>query len=138
MMTLMTRLQFPGRGSLRRGATAIALFAVLLLLVQPVCRASEAVQAAPGKPAVSLSNDSGPAGGRDPDDGPCCSEIKVSAVATSTLADVSKAGLAAEALARIVHTASPKAAPMPLRLAAWSSPPPLPLSYHIRSARIQR
>ena len=130
----------PGaRDLLRRALAAIGMLAVLTLLVQPVCSAYELSRPPPGAPALSsvAEHDHGAKQGRH-EGKPCCSDIEMNAVLASPSADLLTALPAAKALTAVPYAEPTQAAPASYRLAAWNSPPPLPLPYHVRSARILR
>jgi hypothetical protein len=111
-------LPFRATGFLRRGLAALGLFAVLTLLLQPVCGAYELMHEV----------DAGT---------PCCSQMQAEVMATPASAEASKAANSTAAVAPLAATAL-LASPAHYRFAAWNDPPPPPLSYHARSARILR
>ena len=128
------------RASKLRSA-GLAFFALFFLVLQPVCAAYERHLGTPQVDSAASAHDVA-----HPDDAshalhdstPCCSEMQADAIAPGTSA------VAAE-------RTFPREMSVPLRLAlpappgltirshsAWNAPPPLPLPYHARSARILR
>ena len=110
--------------------TLVALFAVLAVLLQPVCATYAAAQ---DTAAIhSAAQDSG-------DDGPCCSDVDSASFVAPSSASFAKVLIAAtEATIAIPRAAWVEQAPLLDRPVAWHSPPPPPLPYHARSARILR
>jgi hypothetical protein len=115
---LMGWLQLRTAGLLRSGLAAFGLLAALTLVLQPVCGAYELLHEADGGT-------------------PCCAEMQAEAMAAPVSVEISKGANSAPALVPLAATAF-AAAPAPYRFAAWNDPPPPPLSYHARSARILR
>jgi len=103
---------------LRRVLAVLGLAAALTLVLQPLCSAY--------------------AGAHELDRGAsCCAEMPVDALVASPSAESAKAaGCAVAAVPTITSAAA--TAPIPCRPVAWKDPPPPSLSYHARSARIQR
>ena len=102
-----------------RALAALGLAAALTLLLQPLCGAYESTQ--------------------QPDDAAaCCLEVQPDALVAAPATAVEKAVASAlAAVPSIPLVAFPPAAISGGR-AAWKDPPPPSLSYHARSARIQR
>jgi len=119
----------------------VAFFALFFLLLQPICAAYESHVSTPlGTPAATTqdamhadSTSHGPG-----DSTPCCLEMRADAMASASPMAVDKYFAAAG-----LTVALPLAVPgMPELTSSYHSargiPPPHPLSYHARSARIQR
>jgi len=118
-----------------------ALFALFFLVLQPVCAAYErhivssyAASAVTALDAALADDASRGSLGRTP----CCPAMQAESIASATSAAAVKNFAAAE-----IAVALPLApfAPTGLRLSfrpAWGTPPPVPLSYYARSARILR
>jgi hypothetical protein len=106
-------------GLLRRTLAALGLAAALTLLLQPLCGAYES----------ALQPD---------DSAACCLEMQPDALVAAPSLQSEKAIAPVLAVARPM----PRVALAPVTvsggLAAWKAPPPPSLSYHARSARIQR
>lgn len=120
---------------MRREAAALALLAALTVLLQPVCAAYELRPAAPRAPAATLADDAahGTHGRAS-----CCPEVEPSSLVTPSSAGIAKAILAAQAPGPLAYAAAPRAALLLHARPAPGVPPPFPLPYHARSARIQR
>jgi hypothetical protein len=117
--------------SMRRGFGALALLAVLSVIAQPICAALEIHAATAQAATVAFEHDAqqGPE-----DQGPCCAVIETGTIIAASTAAVCTA---------VPAIAAPFALPYRLvRIApaqtASGAPPPPPLSYHARSARILR
>jgi hypothetical protein len=115
---------------MRTGAVALALLAMLFVLARPVCAAqgfgpdlpyTSAVAHAEGTPQHPHHSD------------PCCEALDASVIATpSTLAaPAAAAALPVSAFVRMLPRIS-------LAYSVFVTPPPPPLPYHARSARILR
>ena len=122
-------------------SAGVAFFALFFLLLQPVCGAYERHIGVPHFASAATAHDAGQAddashGSRDGT--PCCSEMWADAIASASPVAADKNFSAAGLI-----LALPLAflAPPGLTLRshpARSIPPPHPLSYHARSARILR
>jgi len=122
-------------------SAGVAFFALFSLLLQPVCAACERHTGAPHVASATTAHGAGQAddashGSRDGT--PCCTEMWADAMASASPVAADKNFSAAE-----LTLALPLAflAPPGLTLRshpARSIPPPHPLSYHARSARILR
>jgi len=117
-------------GRMRAGAAALALLAVLFVLARPICAAQEIRTALPHAPAVAHVQDS-PQGSEHSD--PCCDVLDANVIATS-LAFADPA-VAAALLVPAFVCVQPRITPAH---PVFGAPPPPPLSYHTRSARILR
>ena len=121
---------------MRRGGGALALLAALSVFLQPVCAAYEIRAAAPSSPAVTLVDDA--ALGTD-ERSSCCPVVEGSALIAPSSTGPAKAILAAGLTTLMAYAVAPRAALFPhARPGPSIPPPPLPLPYHARSARIQR
>jgi len=120
---------------MRSGAVALALLALMSVLLQPVCGAYEIRPAAPNSTAVALADNT--AQGTS-DCAPCCPKAETSALLAPSSAAVAKAILAAEAAGPLQYAAAPRSELSWHAQPASSSPPPISLPYHVRSARILR
>ena len=122
-------------------SAGVAFFALFFLLLQPVCGAYERHMVAPHIAPAATAHDAGQAddashGSRD--GMPCCTEMWADAMASASPVAADKYFSAAELI-----LALPLAFPAPPGLTLRSHPargipPPHPLSYHARSARILR
>ena len=111
-----------------RRLAALGLLAILALLVQPICSAYEL--------AASQSDHAAAQGAEDGT--LCCSGIEVDALMAPPPAPAVKAILAGEGPSPLTYS-YPAATLLAFRPPEpWSTPPPLSLSYHVRSARILR
>lgn len=115
---------------MRTGSIALALLAALFVLARPVCAAQDLRPASPHASAASHVH--GSPQGSDHSN-PCCDAMEASIIATSPALAVptSAVALAVPSFAS-VHARIAPAHP------ALCQPPPPPLSYHARSARILR
>lgn len=121
---------------MRRGAAALALFAVLSLLVQPICAAQENHAPARTAQAVTLAPE-GPPCSSDP--GSCCPEVEASVFVAPSYTGAAKASLAAQAAVPPAYMAAYRVALVPQPQQVFGTAPPLfQLAYYARSARIQR
>ena len=117
-------------GRMRGATVTLALAAVLFVLARPVCAAQEIHATLPQVPAVAHEQDS-PLGS---DHSPlCCESIEAGAIATSSALAV-PAVAAALTVPPVAHV-QVRAARVHTLLAI---PPPPPLPYYARSARILR
>ena len=122
-------------------SAGVAFFALFFLLLQPVCAAYERHMGTPHVASAATAHDAGQAddashGSRD--GMPCCTEMWADAMASASPVAADKYFSAAELI-----LALPLAFPAPPGLTlrshpAQGIPPPRPLSYHARSARILR
>jgi hypothetical protein len=121
---------------MRKGFLALAAFAVLSVLAQPVCAALElrlpAFHSAPAAQSVHADTEPG-------ESMPCCAESEGPVLAPLSEAGKGKAAQAVPGAAVPARAVAPLAIPAPhaLRLPARGLPPPQ-LSYYARSARILR
>lgn len=121
---------------MRKGFLALAAFAVLSVLAQPVCAALElrlpAFQAAPAAQPMHAESGSGEIMA-------CCAESERPVLTPLSDVGKAKAAQAAPGAALPAQAVAPTAIlpPDALRLPARGLPPPQ-LSYYARSARIQR
>jgi hypothetical protein len=119
----------------------VAFVALFLLLLQPVCTAFERCIGAPNVASAATAHDAGYADDASPgsyDGTPCCPEMRADAMASASPVAADKNFRAAGLM-----VALPLAflAPPGLTLRSHTAraiPPPHPLSYHARSARILR
>jgi hypothetical protein len=119
----------------------VAFFALFFLALQPVCAAFERYIGAPNVASAATTHDAGHAGDASPgshDGTPCCLEMRAdaTALASSVTADKSftAAGLIVALPLAFVLRPGLTLSSHPAR----GIPPPHPLSYHARSARILR
>jgi hypothetical protein len=115
---------------LQLAVVGMALFAVLLILAQPVCQAYELghePQGAPGAWSQAM-----------PDQAEfCCDDVRTVAAAVPTSSATAKSIAEGAALVSPIMLAVAQASfPVVRHLAA--SPPARPLSYYVRSTRILR
>jgi len=139
-MTAVKRALAMRRTSKLRSA-GVAFFALFLLVLQPVCAAYERHIASPLVAPAATDHGAGHADDASHgsyDDTPCCSEMRADAIASESPAAASKNFLAALAFVALPLAAISRPGSTLRSYAAWSTPPPLPLSYHARSARILR
>jgi len=119
----------------------VAFFALFFLLLQPVCAAFERYIGAPNVASAATTHDAGHAGDASPgshDGTPCCLEMRADAIAPESSV---AAGKNFPAAGLIVALPLAFLAPPGLTLRSHPArgiPPPHPLSYHARSARILR
>jgi len=115
---------------MRTGAVALALLALLFVLARPICAAQDLRPALPHAAAAVHMHDS-PQGSDHSD--PCCDAMEALVIATPPAVAVPTVATA---------LAVPAFARLPLRIALahsiFGTPPPPPLPYHARSARILR
>jgi hypothetical protein len=115
---------------MRTGAVALALLAVLFVLARPVCAAHDLRAALPHASDAAHTEHS-PQGSHHSD--PCCDALDASVIAAPSVLAV-PAAAEAQPMPAFIH--------VPLRIAlahsVFGTPPPPPLSYHARSARILR
>jgi len=119
----------------------VAFFALFFLLLQPVCAAYELHFGAPNVASAATTHAAGQAGDASHgsrDGMPCCTEMWADAMASASPVGADRNFSAAELI-----LALPLAFPAPPGLTlrshpAQGIPPPRPLSYHARSARILR
>lgn len=120
---------------------AVAFFALFFLLLQPVCAAYMRHIGAPPVAFSATTHDAGHAddASHSSHDGtPCCTEMRADAIASESPAAASKNFFAAQTGVALPLAAISRPGSTLRSHAAWSTPPPLPLSYHARSARILR
>jgi len=122
-------------------SAAGAFFALFFLVLQPVCAAYERHVGVPNVSSAATTHDAGHADNTSRDSGdstPCCSEMRAAAIASESAVATGKSFAAAQMA--VTLPLAPIAGPgLTLRShPVWSTPPPHPLSYHVRSARIQR
>jgi len=139
MKAVMSALAMRRTSKLR--SAGVAFFALFFLLLQPVCAAYERHVGAPNVASAATAHDARHADDASHgsyDDRPCCSEMRVDAMAsTSSVA----AGKNFPAAGLIVALPLAFVARPGLTLPSHPArgiPPPHPLSYHARSARILR
>ena len=101
---------------------------MLALLVQPICSAYES--------AAGQSDHAASHGAED--DTPCCSGIEAGTLMAPPSAPAVKAILASEGAWLLTYAVSAATVVAFRPSELWSTPPPLSLSYHVRSARILR
>ena len=122
-------------------SAAVAFFALFFLLLQPVCAAYMRHIGAPPVAFSATTHDAGHAddASHSPHDGtPCCTEMRAHAMASASPVAAVKNFTAAE-MAVALPLAPIARSGLTLRSqAAWNIPPPHPLPYHARSARILR
>ena len=111
-----------------RRLAALGLLAILALLVQPICSAYEL--------AAGQSEHAAAHGAEDGT--PCCSGIEIDALMAPPSAPAAKAILAGEGPSLLTYSYPAATVLAFLPPEPWSTPPPLSLSYHVRSARILR
>ncbi len=119
----------------------MALFALFLLVLQPVCAAYErhiGTQEPTSAATVHDGTHAGDASHDSRDGTPCCSEVRADTIPSSTSTAAGKNFPAAQMLAAL-----PLAYVIRPRLILTSHPargasPPVALSYHARSARLLR
>lgn len=116
---------------MRKGFAALAFFAVLSALAQPVCAVQDIRLPAPQAPAVALAQDA-PQGSHDRE--LCCAAIEVDSLVAASPAVVATAAMAMAAPLAFAHRLARTSR---VQHTFGASPPP-PLSYHARSARILR
>lgn len=116
---------------MRKGFAALAFFAVLSALAQPVCAALDIRLPAPQAPVVAPAEDA-PQGSHDRE--PCCAAIEADSLIAASPTVVSTA---AAAMTAPPAFANRRARTSHAHYAFGASPPP-PLAYHARSARILR
>jgi len=122
-------------------SAAGAFFALFFLVLQPVCAAYERHIDASYAASAATTHDAALADDASPgslDRTPCCAEMQAGAIASESSAATGKQFAAAEMA--VALPLAPVARPGLARRSrpAWSTPPPHPLSYHARSARILR
>jgi hypothetical protein len=119
----------------------VAFFALFFLVLQPVCAAYGRHIASPHVASAATAHDAGHADDASHgshDSTPCCSEMRADAIASESPAAANKNFLAAQTGVALPLAAISRPGSTLRSYAAWSTPPPLPLSYHARSARILR
>jgi len=139
MKAAMSALAMRRTSKLR--SAGVALFALFFLLVQPVCGAYERHMGAQHLASTATVHDAGQADNASlcsRDGVPCCTEMWADAMASASPVGADRNFSAAELI-----LALPLAflAPPGLTLRSHPGqgiPPPRPLSYHARSARILR
>jgi len=139
-MTAVKRALAMRRTSKLRSA-GVAFFALFFLVLQPVCAAYERHIASPLVAPAATDHGAGHADDASHgsyDDTPCCSEMRAAAIASESAVATGKNFAAAQMA--VTLPLAPIAGPgLTLRShPVWSTPPPHPLSYHVRSARILR
>ena len=131
----------PIRSRVTLRSAGMAFFALFFLVLQPVCAAYERYIGPVSVAASGISNEAADAGDAlhgSRDGAPCCSELHADAMQSASPAPADKSFAAAA-----LTVASPFAFPASPDLKssyrlARGIPPPQPLSYYARSARIQR
>jgi hypothetical protein len=122
-------------------SAGVAFFALFFLLLQPVCAAYERHMGTPHVASAAAAHDAGQANDASHglrDGMPCCTEMWADAMASASPVAADKYFSAAELILALplAFRAPPG---LTLRsLPAQGIPPPHPLSYHARSARILR
>ena len=116
---------------MRKGFAALAFFAVLSALAQPVCAVQDIRLPTPHAPVVAAAQDA-PQGSHDRE--LCCAAIEVDSLVAASPAVVATAAAATAASPALVF----RLAPTSRAQHAFGASPPPPLAYHARSARILR
>jgi hypothetical protein len=119
----------------------VAFFALFLLLLQPVCTAFERCIGAPNVASAATAHDAGYADDASPgsyDGTPCCPEMRAEAMASASPVAADKNFPAAGLMVALPLALAARPELTPRSHPAWNTPPPPPLPYHARSARILR
>ena len=122
-------------------SAAGAFFALFFLVLQPVCAAYERHVGVPNVSSAATTHDAGHADNTSRDSGdstPCCSEMRANAMASASSVAAGKNFPAAELAAVLPLALFARPGLTSRSPQAWAIPPPHPLSYHTRSARILR
>ena len=129
------------RGTLKPRSAAVGFFALFFLLLQPVCAAYERHINAPPVASAATTHDAADADDAlhgSGDGTRCCSEMRPDAIASESPAATNKNFLGAQTGVALPPAANSRTGSTLRSHAAWSTPPPIKLSYHARSARILR
>lgn len=139
MKAVMSALAMRRTSKLR--SAGVAFFALFFLVLQPVCAAYERHIGAPNVASEATAHDAGHADDASlgsHDSTACCSEMRAHPMASTSPVAAVKNFTAAE-LAVALPLAPIARTGLTLRSqTAWNIPPPHPLPYHARSARILR
>lgn len=122
-------------------SAGVAFFALFFLLLQPVCAALERHIVASYAASAATTHDAALADDASRgslDCTPCCSEMRADAMASASSVAAGKSFTAAEMAVALPLAPIARPGLTPRSRPAWNTPPPHPLSYHARSARILR
>jgi len=115
--------------------------ALFLLLLQPICAASERHIGAAHSATAATTHDAAhadDASRRSLDRTPSCPEMLPDAIASESPVATGKNFPAAGLMVALPLALAARPELTPRSHPAWNTPPPFPLPYYARSARIQR
>lgn len=122
-------------------STGVAFLALFFLGLQPVCAAYERHAGSSNAASAAATSDAAHAddASNGPHDGtPCCSEMRADAIASESPTAANKNFLVAQMDVALPLGANSRPGSTLRSHPAQGIPPPRPLSYHARSARILR